>query len=612
MPERFVSDDPNWRPPAGETFVSDDPNWVPPSSTGEKSVGGFLSNVASSGGRFLRDVVTAPVALAQMVGEEPLSGWDVLGPGVRVGKAVAKLAPAMLEGVKQRYGSFDALKETAYTDPVGMLADIVPVGRIGALGRVGKAAARVADPAAAVVRAGRAVTPGQAALQGQARRVMQSAMKPSESLTLANRSVDLPAVAAREGIVVSRGGQRALAGELGTLRDQAQTLRQAATQRGATVSPTKAVKPALGMIRDLRRTSATPTAPVREAGAVTKDFLTHPIHSTPRMVSQTTQVPTGVLDPSGQMITRAQTTQVARGRTPTPIPVADAIRMKERLGAEVRRATSPLSPPPTGGTQAKDALRRGLRQEIEKAVPGLAEVNARRAELIPVAKQLQRSVRTADNTNVLSMRRALPILAGSSGAYVTGSPVAGAAVTAAGLILDSPAAKSRIAHQLWKAGEKAPTVGEAMSTMAPLATALSATTRLTGEAPTSKVEQALADPSRLASAAQSLQESEQRLGPVADTIDTPGGKALADTVLERTPSGDEARNRSRNVRAAMEARLETPEFEALPFNAQVAQLAQTRDDASRLVGGVAGRTWQKTLERDLMLDYLAPRTTERP
>jgi hypothetical protein len=104
-----------------------------PAPKEEKSLGGFAVNAAKSGGRFLKSVATAPIALFeadQAIKRDPAGAvkgfWEAIGQ-----------IPAALKG---RYGSLEALKNTAYEDPVGLLGDVSTVAGVGAATKIPKIA----------------------------------------------------------------------------------------------------------------------------------------------------------------------------------------------------------------------------------------------------------------------------------------------------------------------------------------------------------------------------------------------------------------------------------------------------------------------------------------
>jgi len=119
-------------------------------STEPKSVGGFIENLATSTANLPQQVfsaVTHPVETVKALGSIPLGVYQKMGgplppPGPGEVDAAAQL-DAMVNHLKNRYGSLDRAKETLYQDPVGFGTDVATAftGAGGAL----KGAATVAD-----------------------------------------------------------------------------------------------------------------------------------------------------------------------------------------------------------------------------------------------------------------------------------------------------------------------------------------------------------------------------------------------------------------------------------------------------------------------------------
>lgn len=116
--------------------------------TSEKSVGGFLKNVATSGFDFAKNLATAvlhPIQTTKAVLGTAAGAAEKLVPGVQ---GQEKYADALVNMVKERYGSTDKAIETAYKDPVGVLSDLsifltgggAAATKVGEISKVGKVA----------------------------------------------------------------------------------------------------------------------------------------------------------------------------------------------------------------------------------------------------------------------------------------------------------------------------------------------------------------------------------------------------------------------------------------------------------------------------------------
>ena len=90
----------------------------------EKSVGGFVSNVFSSGGKFIKDTASAivhPVETVKSVAKVGAGAVEKLIPGEQ---GQEKNFDALVEHFKGRYGSTQAFLDTLYNDPVGAASDV--------------------------------------------------------------------------------------------------------------------------------------------------------------------------------------------------------------------------------------------------------------------------------------------------------------------------------------------------------------------------------------------------------------------------------------------------------------------------------------------------------
>jgi len=99
-----------------------------------------------------------------------------------------------------------------------------------------------------------------------------------------------------------------------------------------------------------------------------------------------------------------------------------------------------------GEIAAKKNIARGLKEEIENAVPdaNIKAINAKESELLNLEPHLRRAVGRIGNHNILSLDDVLATTAGT----VLGGPVAGVAAGVAKRALGSPAMKSRLAMAL--------------------------------------------------------------------------------------------------------------------------------------------------------------------
>src|SRR3990167_6261848 len=99
----------------------------------KKSLAGFGKNILTSGAELVKGTVgavTSPVETAKGLGSLAAGGVEKLIPGEQ---GQEKSFDALISFYKERYGSLQKAKETAYKDPVGFALDIAPI--VGAVGK---------------------------------------------------------------------------------------------------------------------------------------------------------------------------------------------------------------------------------------------------------------------------------------------------------------------------------------------------------------------------------------------------------------------------------------------------------------------------------------------
>lgn len=212
---------------------------APAAQEAKPSVGGFLTNFAKSGGRFLAGTASALVHPVRTI--ETIS--DVAAGGLQAGAEKLGFKPpdqqaandrAMQMGVeapnfdrqrqawssvvdfyKERYGGVDKLKKTIYEDPVGFLGDLSVVlggagGTVSKVGEVSKAA-QVARAGEAISTAARTIDPLQAAVKAsglgvsklaEGRTVGGQSFKPDVAAAAKELDISLPASAQTSSKVV--------------------------------------------------------------------------------------------------------------------------------------------------------------------------------------------------------------------------------------------------------------------------------------------------------------------------------------------------------------------------------------------------------------------------
>lgn len=168
-----------------------------PAEPEKKTLGGFLSNTVKSGGNFLGGLATAvthPVQTLKTVGSLALGAGDNLleMAGLSSGdNRFNKMADMVGHEYKDRYGGWSNIKNTAYNDPVGVLADLATVlsGGAGVATKVGKVA-QIGGTAGKVAELGKVAEAGKIAEAGNMARFGSKASELGSFLNKTSSFVD--------------------------------------------------------------------------------------------------------------------------------------------------------------------------------------------------------------------------------------------------------------------------------------------------------------------------------------------------------------------------------------------------------------------------------------
>lgn len=196
-------------------------------------------------------------------------------------------------------------------------------------------------------------------IHGLANRMYRGALKPTKAVASRTQGGEraLADTGLREGITVSQRGLRKAEDAIGGLSDQVEQVIQGST---ATI-PRRAVGQRLNDVYDQFRNQVAPTADL------------HRIRNIGREFRQT--------NPSQIPVQRAQ--QIKQGTYR-----AQGKKYGQQGGAEV---------------EAEKALARGLKEEIETAVPDVVPLNARESALIQLRKALEDASRRTGNRDVVGL-----------------------------------------------------------------------------------------------------------------------------------------------------------------------------------------------------------------
>ena len=454
-------------PTAGGWSSTDDHAVTAPSA--ERSVGGFLSNVVSSAGKFAGDVgqaVMHPADTLKALGSIPVglaekAGIPVPAPGPGEMDS-AKMLDALVDHFKGRYGSLDGAKKALYEDPVGVAADVSTLfGGVGEaadlakLGKVAKVAGTVSeltDPLRVAGKAAGAVaTAGGKGAEALATSLRRGALKGGYNVTADPAKIAQAATTMGEkGISLSEAGNAKITSALSDLQTSKLGKVTAGAAGGLAVDPASVEIP-LQELRAKYATQVNPTADLKQIDAVGATF---------------------------------------RKNNPGPIPLDQAEALKEGT----YRMNDFGTPPPqhlVATAEAEKALARGLKEELEYHMPELTGLNEQQAKLLNLQPILEKAVAKYRNSGgfVNSMKKGLSSSASKNIAMLSGAgavaahnPMVAAAGGAADVmmaILSDPVVKSRIATAIDVAQKANPTkwapkgLGTAASRVEQLATGLS-------------------------------------------------------------------------------------------------------------------------------------------
>lgn len=505
MPQQILSTDPNAGEPIGaEEILSLDPNAGKP----EPSWSDLPGNILPSAGRLVKDLGHGLMSLVKNVGDPTLPFR--MAQGVRDAGGVGAVAGNVGAGLKDRYVT--NLKHTAIEDPVGLLSDVTGLASMGApaLAKGGLAtAAKVAkgigaaNPLeAAVGAAGKGWQTLGKATANRADAMMGSALKVPKVLQQKNKNVNFNQEMLKGKVPVDQSGYDKLEGVIRQADDANAALVDEAQAAGVTADPRRVLAgEPRALLRTLRRTEDVDPKALGTARESIRHYWqknskpgsdlvrdeTVPIRSQdpPDYIDvvdesttpSTDMVATGRAGPDPDVIdveARVTERRPSKRRTPVGIPIKRAQEAKQRLGHKL--ATSFGKPDVTqGAIEADQALRVGLRKEIERAVPGIAANNAKESIAIPLQEAILARMQTFGNQNVIPMRAALgSALLSPFGASVPMKLLGGAL----GGAIDDPRVLSRLAIGTNNAGRRMSGAGRVAGALKPAAAPASLLARM--------------------------------------------------------------------------------------------------------------------------------------
>lgn len=446
MSDWFTQNAPKPAAGSGDWFAQHAPGAVPPPAA-EKSVGGFVSNVASSAGQFAKDVA-APILHPQ----QTLEGVTGLFQGMAEksgfkpanGVSHEQNVDALVKHYKERYGSWDGFKNALYTDPVGIAADFSTLA--GGVGAGFKGAELAAN-------AGKLGT--VADIAGTSAKVAAKASEFTDPLRLAGKVVGKTAkLAGKTADATATSLTR------GALRGGFNVDEDAAKVTGA-VEAAQAVVPGFSRkgldkitagLKDLQAQ--------KEAGAATgaRAGITIDPAAVERRLDEVMNRRGMQVNPDADLKQIEKVRQNFRNRTGgVPIPADEAQALKE--GTYANNKYGKAAPPQVVATvESEKALARGLKEELETQIPALAGLNAAQAKLLDLQGILTKAVNKHTNSGGFWGNLGRQTISSKAGAMKTSviigagalahEPAVAAAVTLTQAILSDPAVKMRLANAI--------------------------------------------------------------------------------------------------------------------------------------------------------------------
>jgi hypothetical protein len=250
-----------------------------------------------------------------------------------------------------------------------VLAGKVPPEVAGAAGFVANVATQAAPSFLGAMTGSMAEKPVDAV----AHRLMQSSLKPGVKAMASGKGQAAIDTLLKEGINVTPGGMTKLRGKIDVLND---AVDKAIASSGATVDKGVVASRIQDVVKKIERTNPTPQDALKDVEKVYNQFMSNQILPNQIPVQQMQEIKRGIYG-----------------------------LLREKYGFMGRAEPA---------AQALNALGYGSKEEIAKAIPGIAELNAKESALLNALVLGERRVATAGNSNPFS----LSLLAKNPGAMV--------------------------------------------------------------------------------------------------------------------------------------------------------------------------------------------------
>jgi len=380
------------------------PSQVTDQTQQQKSLGGFVGNIFSSGANLvggLANIFLHPIQTVQGIGQ-----------------AIAHPIQNVVNPLKERYGGLSNIANTLYNDPVGAALDVSTVlGGVGALGKIGAEGSNLARLGEMAAKGSEIIDPIQGALklsQGAltktlgkagttAENIYQNTLKPS--MALQEKFPNLIQSGLQRGIPITEKG---LSGIEQTLTDLRKGVKELTANSSGTID-NQAIINYLQRSKQLWKGTSVETEASQKIDQIAQDFLKQ------------------------------------QGETST---VAQAQTVKEARQFENRKRYGDIG---AIGSEANKDIAYGIRKEIEKQIPEVGKLNQKSIEFQGLNKAITKALQRIGNKNTIGLT---DIGAGILGATATG-PM-GALAGVATHIFRDPGVQSRLAIALYKLSKTQP------------------------------------------------------------------------------------------------------------------------------------------------------------
>jgi hypothetical protein len=400
-----------------------------PKPAEEKSVGGFVQNLVSSGAKFATDTVEGVKNLAVLGGRlaraqgNPTEAAKIGQDFIALVKNSPEVGKAVFGALKDRYGSGQAILDTLYKDPVGVLADVSTV--VGGVGGAAKGVS-LAGRTAPVAR----IAPSLAGRAKDVADIALAAERLTNPLTLPGRAAAGAADLASDAVITA------------TVRPSA-ALRKTYGGSGKIARAIKNERVVSSELaeRKLGKSVAEADKLISESNApgIAREDLVVALEDAPL---DTAGLRAQLGNP-GAVDTVANRIDALEATMPETIPLDRAHALRREAGELAYEATTQSN---SLEHQMNKALERALRKAIQDRVPEIGDIDARSRRLVAAKKALAAAEdRPSGLTNTL--------IGGAVGAGVGfGFPEGGLLSAAIMKGLDSPRAGSLVGNGINEAG----------------------------------------------------------------------------------------------------------------------------------------------------------------